>query len=169
MQFWRIEPLKSQLRSGSLPAIHSLRYLVACLLTYSLCAELASRVPATGAAYEAVTSGIAYGLLLIGTLAAYRANGGGSGADFIARYLSLSWVLGIRITVIGGLLFVVFALILGVILVIVAPSAVESEAMWGWLGVPLVLIWCGAFYYRLYWHLRDINGLTPQSSASSAS
>lgn len=161
MYFWRIHALKAQLREGQLPALFAFRYLLAILILFSVCAELAARTPTTGEAWETVVSVIAYGSLLVGTYAAYRANGGSAGIDFASRFLALMWVLGIRVFVWMVIAFAVFAFVLGMILGVVAPGAVESDTMWQWISVGFVAIWCVIFYYLLCRHFDDVAGPHP--------
>lgn len=92
MYFWNINELKQQLKNNSLPDMDSLKYL----LLLSLIGMLPIPKPpyfTTGTFFYYIFGAI---IFVIGTLYCFRRNGGPSGKDFLARYISLSWVLAIR-------------------------------------------------------------------------
>ena len=92
MYFWNIIALKQQLRNDDLSELDSLKYII----MLSLIGMLPIPKPpyfTTGAFFYYVFGAA---IFVLGTVYCYRRNGGLSSKDFLARYLSLSWVLAIR-------------------------------------------------------------------------
>jgi uncharacterized membrane-anchored protein YitT (DUF2179 family) len=99
MYFWNLRKLKDELRQGPLPARAARSYLIGIVALYyvSYVMERLSKPLPPMTALDWVSTlmgGIGY---LLAIVLAYRANGGAGGADFIGRYLSLGWVIGIRL------------------------------------------------------------------------
>jgi len=90
-----------------------------------------------------------------GTYAAYRANRGTYGIDFVARYFALNWVLMIR------LLVLVFMPTMALIFVAIIPFAVVAEAEQNtapeWFGVAASTGFEAVYYWRLVHHFREIS------------
>ncbi len=92
MNFWNINELKQQLKDEGLPEMDSLKYL----LLLSLIGMLPIPKPpyfTTGTFLYYIFGAI---IFVLGTIYCYDRNGGPSGKYFLARYVSLSWVLAIR-------------------------------------------------------------------------
>ena len=83
----------------------------------------------------------------IGTYYCYRMNGGAAGQQFVYRFLSIAWVVGIRV-------ITVFLLIIIIFYTIIEPSEEPGTMLAGLalsVACDLVYIW------RVGWHLSDIN------------
>ena len=172
MFFWRIDALKAQLREGPLAQPHAFAYVfVGFFLVNALFgfpglwnAETSPVTPWAWATYV-----VTLALFAGGTYAAYRANGGAEGLDFVARYLALGWVLGIRLFV---LVFLPLLLLLLVAFVVVAiaqadaatTTAASEELTPDWVIEVMVMVWVAIFYWRLMSHFRDV--ATPPSTRS---
>ncbi|MBI5119051.1 hypothetical protein HZA56_21515 [Candidatus Poribacteria bacterium] len=95
MYFWRIEELKSKMKSAPLSERETLPYFLVFLLS----TEFASLIPSPPTMNYWDYATIIYGaaLTLLGTLYLYRLNGGNGGAFFVQRYLALGWVTALRV------------------------------------------------------------------------
>ena len=88
MYFWRIESLKNQLRRGALSQQLAFRYLLATMLLYTAAISVPSGSggdPGPITAIDLTAYAATIVLVAAGTYAAYRANGGPGGADFVHR------------------------------------------------------------------------------------
>jgi hypothetical protein len=103
MYIWKIEKLKEELVAGDMPERETFKYLVASSALYAL-AMIQYSNPNSLDTWSGVTAGI---VTLMGLFFIYRCNGGDSGRDFLIRYLSISWVVFVRMIV----LFMIPALI----------------------------------------------------------
>jgi len=92
MYFWNITALKQQLINSGLPELDSLKYLI--LLS------LIGMIPIPKPPYFSTGTFLYYVfgaiIFIFGTVYCYRRNGGQSGKDFLARFVSLSWVVAMR-------------------------------------------------------------------------
>ena len=118
MFFWSIEALKAELREGPLAQSHAFAYVFVGFFLVNAMFGIPGlwnvETPVTLWAW--VTYVVTLALFAGGTNAAYRVNGGAEGLDFVARYLALSWVLGIRLFVLVlvpllGLVMVAFVVL----------------------------------------------------------
>jgi len=96
--FWNIEALKSSLRAGGMEDRSAIRYLL-CLGGVTLAGY--SVLPLLGRrnAWDTIDEVVWLVAFLAGTYFVYRRNGGAAGRDFLPRFLSLTWVFGIRFSV----------------------------------------------------------------------
>jgi len=96
MHFLRLRPLKEQLSTSGLPEKERLKYLLAWMLATTAIAFF----PREAGPWDIAT---AFGTLIVllgGILWAYRRNGGADGTGILDRYLSIGWVLNIRVLLI---------------------------------------------------------------------
>jgi len=141
MYFWRIEKLKSDWKSAPL----SDRQVLPYLLFYLVCGELLFLIPSSTMNFWDYANVLCSAVLvLLGTLYVYRLNGGDKGAYFLQRYISLGWVVGIRL--------IAFALPLFIVLLIALQLTDESNGF----GLGYVLFIEIALYQRLGKHIRDV-------------
>ena len=112
MYLWNITRLKADLRSAPLPSREVLWYGLAYIAVWAL----GWLLPQDNGMQQ-FQPGPVLPWLLIGTTAvgfwfAYRRNGGSRGTDLAARFLSLFWVIGIRLMagcmVVGTLLLLAY-------------------------------------------------------------
>jgi len=151
MYIWRIDRLKTDLRSGSFADRDVLPYVIAWVALVTALAEMAAYAP-----YEAINvwtyslSALMIGSSIIGTLVAYRANGRTAGVHFANRFLSLGFVLTVR--------FLVF--LIPAMAVLVAYWAMNFDAEEPipvtFVDVALSALLQVVFYWRLAKHFRDV-------------
>lgn len=164
MFFWRIEALKAQLREGPLAQSAAFAYLFVCFFLTSAVMGVpglwnAATSPTTPWAWA--TYVVTLVLFVGGTYAAYRANGGAQGLDFVARYLALGWVLMIRLFV---LVFLPLLLLAMVALVVVAvtqadaatPTVASEDLAADWLVELMIMVFVAIFYWRFIHHFREV-------------
>lgn len=150
MYLWRIGALKGRLIEGRLADREAAPYLTATLAMTSLSMAFP---PALPNAWDTVTGLGGCVVVVLGTWWVYRQNGGAAGADFVHRYLSLAWVLTIRI--LSPLLAV--ALLLEVLTASEELPAAESGP-----GTALTVLFMSLLLYqRLGAHVRDVAQATP--------
>jgi hypothetical protein len=147
MYFWRIGGLKRELAAGSISEAGALPYL---LWTGALTA-FAGSVPLGDSNQWDVVAGAASAALFVGgTVYAFRRNGGSSGATFLVRYLSISWVVALRVLVLFALPSIVAMLAIEAMLWGEVPeetTALEAAAS---IAVELVL------YARIAHHVGEV-------------
>jgi hypothetical protein len=106
--FWKIESLKRDLIAGALSERERLHYLL--WLGGVTTAAYAIPLGPPNVWDHAYSVVMVLGFIL-GTVYLYYCNHGRSGSDFLTRYVSLSWVFGIRFTVLVSLPTIVAGLI----------------------------------------------------------
>ncbi len=172
MFFWHIEALKAQLREGPLAQPSAFAYLFVAFFLMSAVMGIpglwnAATSPTTPWAW--VTYVVTVALFTGGTYAAYRANGGPQGIDFVARYLALGWVLTIRLFV---LVFLPLLLLVLVAVAVVAvtqadaasPAAASEELPLDWLVEIAIMVFVAIFYWRFVHHFREV-AMRPATTA----
>jgi hypothetical protein len=142
MKFWKLDKLKTQLRSEMLSELESLHYLV----MYVVLTEFALYMPKGELnRWDYLEAVIALVCAVGGTVYVYRCNGGAQGVQFLQRYLAVGWVVAIRMMAWVLPLFVV--LFLGL-------DLIKEETNW-----QMVLFWSlffVALYVRTGHHVADI-------------
>lgn len=147
MYIWNIEKLKTVLKTGSLSQKSLLVYLLLNMFPYWVYSLLFSEQNIWDA-YLMVSIGV---VSVFGTIYVYVCNGGSQGVDFIQKYLSLGFVLGVRCCV--------FILVPVMVVYITAlmMTGVSFEATTFFDVVVFGLIQ-SAYFILLGEHLRDIRG-----------
>jgi hypothetical protein len=149
MYFWRIHSLKADLRRGDLPEQRAFAYLLATMALFTFISNPELAENQSPAAWNWGTTLVYIAIVLAGTVAAYRANGGASGRQFLARYFALGWVLGIRLT---AFLLIPLMLIYGV----VALTSGEQSTAAALVLLGCTSLWSVVFYARLAVHMREV-------------
>lgn len=93
MYFWRIEQLKDELATSPLSERQSFNYLMAFVVVTML-PFWPSEDEVNSWDHLIQASTLLFSVL--GTIHAYRENGGAAGQQFLQRYLALGWVWSIR-------------------------------------------------------------------------
>ncbi len=92
MYFWKINKLKEDLVKQPLLESESFKYLIATTIVYSLAIIPFGRNNIWDI-YMVLIMGI---ITIMGVYYAYQCNKGSNGTNFLQKYLSISWVVGIR-------------------------------------------------------------------------
>jgi hypothetical protein len=157
LYLWRIGALKRRLIEGRLADREAVSYLAATSAMTSLAMAFP---PASPNAWDTGMGLVGCVLVVLGTWWVYRQNGGAAGADLVNRYLSLSWVLTIRLA--SPLLAV--ALLLEVL-----TAGEELPVAQNGPGTALTTLLIGLlFYQRLGAHVRDVAHATRTSPPEGA-
>src|SRR5688572_19643712 len=169
MYFWRVDALKSQMRSGPVPQSDVLGYILISMFLFAAGSGVpglwnARTEPAHGAEWAGYAISLA--LVVIGTVGAYRANGGRDGADFAARYMAMTWVVGVRLFVLGLIPGIVAVLALTVVAAAVNPedSRIEAFSVIGFVVFSVALE--ALFYWRVAHHLGSVRDTMPLANAT---
>jgi uncharacterized membrane-anchored protein YitT (DUF2179 family) len=135
MYWFNLTALKEELSRGSLPQAHAFQYALADAILTTL-------ARAGGDPWWDVL--IVAAFVGLGTAYCYEANGGSEGTDFIARYVSLGWVVGWRVS----LACILPAVIVAAIAVRFAPNSSS------WLAVLDLIV--PVIYWRMGVHFADV-------------
>lgn len=100
--------------------------------------------------WDNIGSGLNIAIPILGTICAYRANGGAAGAAFAAKYFSISFVVGIRLLV---YLTPLMAVVWGAYYWSSFVSGATIQT--GWFDVVIYSAWLGAVYASIVKHIRD--------------
>ena len=159
MHFWRIDSLKDELRRAPLTQRAAFGYLLSTLLLYTFSAAPSGSATDPQPITALDWTGFAAFILLVGcgTYAAYLANGGPVGVDFVPRYIAIGWVLGIRFIV---MLFVP-ALVLFVGTALAWPEDELSDGATDRAAIAFGLGFEALYYWRLVSHVREIATSAP--------
>jgi hypothetical protein len=154
LYFWRIHRLKSDLRARDLPAREVFAYATAYVVVLTLGMLIPPEDTDLGVG-EVVALGVSSLLIsVMGLWAAYRANGGSEGRDLAGRLLALSWVIGLRISVLILSGMMVVALVVAVQATMAGREMSNSAiVVMAW---TVVLLSSLTFYWRLAYHLKDL-------------
>lgn len=167
MRFWRIELLKDELRQGPLRQPAAFAYVLATLLLYTITTAApgvwnteSQPDPATNLNWATYIAMILF--VSGGTYAAYGANGGSAGLDFPARYFALTWVLFIRLSVLG--LMPAFLLLFWAMFAAAFKHGAGelSPAPIGWSVAAIVIGFEALYYWRLVHHFAEIAPASPE-------
>lgn len=147
MYFLRLEPLKRELAAGPLPAQRALPYAVAWMGLSTFVGNPQFSEPGSpGWDWFVTLFGVVAALL--GTVAAYRANGGAEGSDFVGRLLAVWWVVGWRV------LLMLALPIMAVYLMLDPPGDADRAPRIADLITTVLLT--VPMYWRAAVHMRDI-------------
>jgi hypothetical protein len=153
MYFWNINKLKQQLIETGLTEQQLFYYILIVLAAEVICNELITYLPYTEPnSWSCIESALNILIPILGTIAAFRANGGDSGIKFVERYFSIGFVVSIRFLV---LLIPLMALLIGSSGVIYGfkdnlpdlPNSIE---------VIISSSWYAAVYMRIVKHIGDV-------------
>ncbi len=151
MYFWNIESLKSDIKNNNLTEKERFKYAFVYIVVTAIAMELMFYSGyATSNIWDIVNSVFTVMLVFIGTIFAFKANGGSSGNDFLGRYFSIGFVLTIRFSL---LLIPLMAALMGYYFY--AYGAEEEIASQPIDMIPFI-IWGIALYWRFYKHISDV-------------
>lgn len=107
MYFWKLDLLKKQLIAKGLTEAQSYSYMLVYAILSAIAIEMMAYVPhetVDGWTYFASIMNIL--IPAIGTMMAFKANGGASGMQFLPRFVSISLISSIRYLVLILLLMI---------------------------------------------------------------
>jgi hypothetical protein len=162
MYFWRINALTEQLRRGPLDQRGALLYLLAWLMAWTVATLPWMSGDATALNLSDWVSQLSYVVAtVIGTLLAYRANGGANGNDFAARYLAVGWVVTVRLMVLFLLPLFVLVFTGQFLATFLAVSrggdASVNDTATAWGIAAIAIVFEIVYYWRLMHHLSVVN------------
>lgn len=107
MYFWKIKNLKKDLIQNPLSEKEQFKYLLATNIL-SFLAIIPLRGNNTWYVYSRI---VLFIILVLGTYYIYKMNGSSNGKYFLQRFLSLGWIISVRLSVIVFLASIVISLI----------------------------------------------------------
>ncbi len=152
MYIWNIEQLKNDIRKNRLTEKDRFIYLFINLFFTACALEVISFIPGSYEFYgwAAMSSISNVTFLCIGTYAAYKANGGSSGDDFLGRYFSLSFVVSVRFVVL--LILIVPIKSLAFYFCSDSVNSAHSEAV----DTVINVLWSAFLYANIYKQFKAI-------------
>lgn len=151
MYFWKIEALKEDIKNNRFTEkdrfVYGLIYIVLCAGGMEAMMRLPIESPNV---WDTIGSLGNILITFIGTIIVYRSNGGAAGKDFLGRYFSIGFVVGIRFLV----------------LLIPMLAALAAYYIYAFPGeVPIVstpadilpfTIWYAFLFWRISKHVSDV-------------
>jgi uncharacterized membrane-anchored protein YitT (DUF2179 family) len=162
MYFWKIDKLKDHIKKGKLSEKDKFIYAFIYITITTIFVELISYLPVPFEQRNVwdVIDSISYVLIVIfGTLFAFRANGGSNGIDFLGKYFSISFVLGIRFL---ALLAPIAIMLFFYYLFAFGEEEIITSTPFDTLPFNILL---GLLYWRTYIHISDVkNSVKPSDT-----
>lgn len=151
MYFWKIDKLKEDIKKNRLLEKERFVYAVIYLTLSAIGTELMMFMPVENPNFWDVLSSFSIVLIILfGTFYAYKANGGASGADFLGRYFSIAFVVGIRFL----LLLIPIILILVFYYLYAFPD--DEDIPTTALDILLFIAWYVLLFWRIGVHIADV-------------
>ncbi|MFZ6760721.1 hypothetical protein ACO0K9_26235 [Undibacterium sp. Ji50W] len=164
MYFWKIDALKRHLAHGSLSEKQMYGYMMAYLVFSATAVEMMRYLPEKEPnAWTYYGSMMNLLIPVVGTMMAFRANGGESGVQFLQRYMSISLVVTIRYMA----MILMIGLPLAVLLIAIAILMTDFKN--NFAGSPLEIVSSCAYallYFFIVKHIREV--ATAQQGAAGA-
>ncbi|RUO73404.1 hypothetical protein [Idiomarina ramblicola] len=147
MYFWNIDALKRDFLQERFSQTQAFYYLVLMLVLFTLPIGVLGD---NTTVWDKASLWAELALVVFGTTAAYKSNGGRDGRQFLERYVALSWVLFIRLLP----LVILLGIIASIFREIFIGDAGYSFTGYDFAAVVLI----GFFYYwRLSHHMGDLS------------
>ncbi len=151
MYFWNIKALKRDLHADLLGERAKFIYMFITMMSYMVINEIAMNAPSGEIDYDASwhwSYSVAAVLVnVIGLITAFRANGGTHGVDFLGKYFSIAFVVGMRLLPIS--------LVIAFLSIIVSEGAEDDQVASVMAGGSYLAIFL-LFYWRVCKHIGDI-------------
>lgn len=152
MYFWNINKLKQHLIENGLTEKQLLYYILIYAVPSGVMGDVSCSEPESGLwMYAASTVGIL--TFIIGTILAFRANGGNAGIKFAERYFSISFVISIRLL---SLLIPLMLLITGYLSFTYGLDDNKWPDSPDFIWDIAVFIYCVAMYACIVKHIGDV-------------
>lgn len=142
MYIWRIDKLVEELTAGNLPENESFKYLVANTVLISLSTIQYSKPNQ----FDLWTSILAVIVAVAGVFFIYKCNGASTGKDIIIRYLSVGWVVLVRICVLLMLPSLVVLMVIQEVYMGGIPEESTSIDLVALTLIEVIYIFCVARY-----------------------
>jgi len=152
MYFWKIQNLKNDISNNNFNEhdrfIYATIYIVLCAVGMEAMAWMPIDNPNIWDYIRPISNTT---IVLVGTIMAYKSNGGRNGKDFLGRYFSIGFVIIIRFMAILIPLFII-------LMVYFFYTADENGEVVSTAGdnIPF-LIWYAALYWRICNHIKDVS------------
>ena len=154
MYFWKIEALKTDIREGNLTEKQKFIYAFIYIFSCEALLNLAAFTPNLDLnMWDGIYSVSSVIIMTVGTLFAFKANGGSLGTDFLGKYFSIGFVVVIRF---GVILIPISAGIFSYSYYAFPEDSDITSSSWD--TVP-VIVWYAALYWRTVIHIRDVKVL----------
>ena len=151
MYIWKISRLKEDIKSDSLTEQDRFIYALVYVALSALCFEAMSFIPVESSnIWDYIYSIGSVLIVIIGTILAFKANGGSHGADFLGRYLSIGFVVAVRFMVI------LLPLLIALSIYYDYAFSIDEEIVSTPAEIIIFLIWNTAVYWRLYKHMQEV-------------
>lgn len=151
MYFWNIEKLKEDIRAGQLTERNRFYYALIFILSSAIGAEFGVFFPIENTnTFDHINSSFYIAITLVGTIATYKLNGANEGKDFLGKYFSISFVVGIRC--LGYAILFLFAPYFYYYSVVNTSESVDT----GYIETIPFLIWYAAMYWRICVHIKQL-------------
>ena len=151
MYLLNINKLKNSIQAGQFTEADRFHYLIVFLLVeaaiYEYVMSLAGPEPQL---WDYLSLACSVALLGGGTYAAYLANGGAAGRDFVARYFAINLVVTCRFILVSAL-----PLVLWFYYSLVVLEQTDTFANRAF-DLLFTMVWGLLFYYRMYRHMADV-------------
>lgn len=152
MYFWNILQLKEDIRSGDFGEKDRFIYAFIYIALATIGMEVSGIIPLEDRNIWDNVSVIGNILIpIIGTIFAYRANGGRNGRDFLGRFFSIGFVLFIRFLV---LLVPIIMTLFGYY---IYAYAEEDKILTSPIDVAVIQTWLALLYIRTCKHMADVS------------
>jgi hypothetical protein len=150
MYFWKVESLKKDIVDGSFTDKKLIPYVVLSVGIYALGNGVAGYLPCEDVnIWNYILSILNVMIPIVGTIYAYKCNGGGNGKNFASKYISIGFVVGIR--------FLVYLIPLMVLIAIYGAVVFgeKEELPTTYVEVILFSAWYSLLYYKTAKHISD--------------
>ncbi len=153
MYFWNIKALKAQIKRGELDDRETLPYFIVSGLLFIFIFNTLCMDPSNTKSniWDLLSIFVDMVLLVVGTLYAYKKNGGTQGENFIRKYIAISFVVSVRFFLFSILLLLFVAL---PIVTFFFPSWLNNEAT-DPFSVLFYTAWQTLLYYRIAKHVEE--------------
>lgn len=148
MYFWRTELLVDELQKNSIGENSLKNYYLATAILVTVSFYLALLQPRENLLALAAEASGTLAVTILGVNAAFNANRGSAGVDFLNKAISISFPLLIKVLVAG--------LVLGIGLAVMESSGV-SQAAREWVQSIGTVAITAVLYLRLVVHIRNAN------------
>lgn len=156
MYFWNINGLKEEIINNNLTQKSVFLYILFYTLSFQSGYLLIYLFPSTSS-NDLIISIVAVLLAIIGVYYCYRCNEGQNGNSFAERFISLSWVIGIRYTIFWLSLLFVSIVVIGITSVFIKSLETLFDTIIIFIIYISLATYIIVFYYRIGHHIKDIN------------